>query len=37
MTNWGLIAQDAEAWAMKVQAETGAQAHVIKPGEFYNL
>ena len=34
---WGLIAQDAEAWARKVQAETSAQVHVLKPGESYAL
>ncbi len=30
---WGLIAQDAQAWAQKVEAETNAQARVLKPGE----
>jgi L-ascorbate metabolism protein UlaG (beta-lactamase superfamily) len=30
---FGLIAQDAPAWARRVQAETGAAAHVLKPGE----
>jgi len=34
---WELIAQDAEAWAVQVAAETGAQAHVIKPGESFSL
>jgi L-ascorbate metabolism protein UlaG (beta-lactamase superfamily) len=34
---WELIAQDAAGWAKWVQAETGAQVHVIKPGESYNL
>lgn len=34
---WELIAQDAEAWAGLVAAETGAQAHVIKPGESFSL
>lgn len=34
---WELIAQDAEAWAGQVAAETGAQAHVIKPGESFSL
>jgi L-ascorbate metabolism protein UlaG (beta-lactamase superfamily) len=34
---WGLIAQDAEAWARQVQAETGTWAHVIKPGDTYTL
>ena len=30
-----LIAQDAEAWAKNVRAETGAQVHVLKPGESF--
>jgi len=30
---WGLIAQDANAWATKVEAETEAKVHVLKPGE----
>ena len=30
---FGLIAQDADAWAKRVENETSAQAHVIKPGE----
>lgn len=34
---WDLIAQDANAWAKRVQAETGAQAHALKPGESYTL
>ena len=34
---WGLIAQDADAWAQRVQAETGAQAHVISPGGTFTL
>jgi L-ascorbate metabolism protein UlaG (beta-lactamase superfamily) len=34
---WGLIAQDGEAWARQVTAETGAQAHVLKPGESFTL
>ncbi len=34
---WGLIAQDADAWARQVQADTGAQAHVLKPGESFSL
>ena len=32
---WGLIAQDAAAWAKRVSAETGAQPHVLKPGESF--
>jgi L-ascorbate metabolism protein UlaG (beta-lactamase superfamily) len=34
---WGLIAQDADAWAKKVSAETSAQPHVLKPGESFSL
>lgn len=30
---WPLIAQDGEAWAARVKAETGAEVHVLKPGE----
>ncbi len=30
---WDLIAQDPQAWAAQVQAQTGAQPHVLKPGE----
>ena len=29
---WPIIAQDAEAWARRVRAETGAEAVVLKPG-----
>jgi L-ascorbate metabolism protein UlaG (beta-lactamase superfamily) len=34
---WPLIAQDAEAWAAEVQAETGAAVHVLKPGGSFRL
>ncbi len=34
---WGLIAQDPAAWARRVEAETGAQAHVLKPGESFEV
>lgn len=34
---FGLIAQDAEAWAARVRAETGAIPHVLKPGESFSL
>lgn len=34
---WDLIAQDAAAWARRVQAETGAQVHVLKPGGSFSL
>ncbi len=31
-----LIAQDAEAWAERVHAETDAQVHVLQPGESFS-
>ena len=34
---WGLIAQDPQAWAQRVQAETKAQAHVLQPGDSFQL
>jgi L-ascorbate metabolism protein UlaG (beta-lactamase superfamily) len=34
---WGLIAQDAAAWAKQVQAETKTLVTVLKPGEAFNL
>jgi len=34
---WGLIAQDANAWAERVQKETKTKAVVLKPGESYSL
>ncbi len=34
---WGLIKQDALAWAQRVQAETNTQAHVISPGGTFSL
>jgi L-ascorbate metabolism protein UlaG (beta-lactamase superfamily) len=34
---WDLIAQDPDAWANRVIAETTAQAHVLKPGESFSL
>jgi L-ascorbate metabolism protein UlaG (beta-lactamase superfamily) len=34
---WELIAQDANAWGERVQAETRAQVHVLKPGESFSL
>jgi L-ascorbate metabolism protein UlaG (beta-lactamase superfamily) len=34
---WGLIAQDPDAWARQVRAETSAQVHVLKPGESFTL
>lgn len=34
---WDLIAQDADAWANRVRAETSAQPHLLKPGESFTL
>ena len=34
---WDLIAQDANAWAQRVEAETGVKAHVLKPGQTFSL
>lgn len=34
---WGLIAQDPEAWAGRVEKETDTKAVVLKPGESYSL
>ena len=34
---WGLIAQDGNAWAARVNAETSAKAHVLKPGESFEI
>lgn len=34
---WDLIAQDPNAWAARVEAETKAKAHVLKPGESFSL
>lgn len=34
---WGLIEQDPQAWAGGVRAETGAEVHVLKPGESFAL
>jgi L-ascorbate metabolism protein UlaG (beta-lactamase superfamily) len=32
-STWDLIAQDPHAWAARVEAETEAKAHVLKPGD----
>jgi L-ascorbate metabolism protein UlaG (beta-lactamase superfamily) len=32
-STWDLIAQDPNAWAVRVEAETNAKAHVLKPGD----
>lgn len=34
---WDLIAQDAEAWKTRVEAETGSKVVVLKPGESLNV
>lgn len=34
---WDLIAQDPEAWARRVKAETTAEPHVLKPGQTFSL
>jgi L-ascorbate metabolism protein UlaG (beta-lactamase superfamily) len=36
-STWELIKQDAEAWAQQVEKETQAKAHVLKPGESFDL
>lgn len=32
---WGLIAQDPQAWAERVRAETSSKVEVLKPGQSY--
>ena len=34
---WELIEQDPNAWAKRVEAETGTKVHVIQPGGSYAL
>jgi L-ascorbate metabolism protein UlaG (beta-lactamase superfamily) len=34
---WEMIAQDPNAWAERVRSETGAEVHVLKPGESFSL
>lgn len=34
---WDLIAQDVDAWARRVDAETEARVHVLKPGESIEI
>lgn len=34
---WDLINQDADAWAEKVNTSTKTQAHVLKPGESFEI
>jgi L-ascorbate metabolism protein UlaG (beta-lactamase superfamily) len=34
---WELIAQDAQAWAARVRAESDASPHVLQPGQSFTL
>jgi len=34
---WELIAQDPQAWKIRVEAETDAQVIILKPGESLTL
>ncbi len=34
---WELIAQDPNAWAKRVESQTGSKVHVLKPGESFTL
>lgn len=34
---WELISQDPNSWASRVKSSTGAQVHVLKPGESFTL
>ncbi|MFO7584111.1 MAG: metal-dependent hydrolase, partial [Anaerolineales bacterium] len=34
---WGLIEQDAAAWAARVQAESGSKVVVLQPGQSWIL
>jgi len=34
---WPLIAQDPDAWAARVEAETDTKVHVLQPGESFSL
>jgi L-ascorbate metabolism protein UlaG (beta-lactamase superfamily) len=34
---WDLLAQDVQAWAKRVSAETSTQVHISKPGESFTL
>ena len=34
---WELIHQDPQAWAKRVEAETQTRAHVLKPGESFDV
>jgi L-ascorbate metabolism protein UlaG (beta-lactamase superfamily) len=34
---WDMITQDPNTWAERVRSETGAEVHVLKPGESFGL
>ena len=34
---WELISQDPNSWASRVKSSTGAQVHILKPGESFTL
>jgi L-ascorbate metabolism protein UlaG (beta-lactamase superfamily) len=36
-STWDVISQDARAWAARVTDQTGAQVHVLGPGESFTL
>jgi L-ascorbate metabolism protein UlaG (beta-lactamase superfamily) len=36
-STWGLIAQDAQAWAEQVREKTSAEAVVLQPGESFSV
>ena len=36
-STWGLIAQDPQAWAKRVESETSTRVHVLTPGETFML
>jgi L-ascorbate metabolism protein UlaG (beta-lactamase superfamily) len=34
---WELIRQDCNTWSNRVRSETGAEVHVLQPGESFSL
>lgn len=36
-STWDVITQDAQSWAQRVEKETTAKAHVLKPGESLDI
>ncbi len=36
-STWDLIKQDPNSWAARFEKETGAKAHVLKPGESFTF